>query len=154
MVLTDWRGGPGSPEMDSARRPWIWGRPPDHPWTYPRPVVHERPLVQTVVGEPITIAPAQFRQEGEGRWVWDLGRRTSGLVWLGIGPSTPDDLAVAVCARGAWASDGAAGVPVVRLQGQDRWMFPGLVEGEQLVVLGGNPPDSVDFVEAHGSAVR
>jgi len=153
-VLTEWRGGPGNPETGGARRPWIWGRPPDHPWTYPRPVVHERPLVQTVVSESVAIAPAQFRQEGENRWVHDLGRHASGYLWLGVGPSTPDELAVTVCSRGASARADLEPVPVVRLQGQDRWLFPGLVDGEEVVISGSSPPENLRFVEALGSAIR
>ncbi len=149
-VTTTWRPGVLDGRVDDGRAPWIWGRPPDHPWAYPTPVLHERPLVQAVVGEPQRVRPGALSRAGRGRWVHRLRRGFGGLLWVDLGPGNARPEAVGL------ASDesGAPMVPVVALPGQERWLYPGWVSGDRLVVEGAPPLPVVELVEAMDTRTR
>lgn len=150
VVTTSWDGWP-DPAASTGRRPWIWGRPPDRPWSFPAAVVWGRPLVQAVVSEPLERGEADFRPAGEGLWRCDLGRTLAGMLWLDLGGAgpTPRELAVgSITAGGAFEPGRTA--PVVTLPGQQRWLFPGHVEGSVVQAEGDGPPWRIEVVETSG----
>lgn len=150
VVATSWRAWP-DPVGSTGRRPWIWGRPPDRPWSFPAAVVWGRPLVQAVVSEPLVRGGTDFRHAGEGRWQADLGRTLGGMLWLDLGGSSPPPRRVTV---GSTAAGGGfqptRSAPVVAVPDQDRWLFPGHVEGNAVEVEGNGPPQRIELVETSG----
>ncbi len=124
----------------TGRRPWIWGAPPDHPWSYPEPRLHARPLVQSMAGEPGLVPGASAVAAGERSWRYELGKRFRGLVWV-VRPergSPPWRVRAAVC-EGRMPE---AGFAVVPLAGAPRWLVPGVVTGGTVVIDGpAEPPD-------------
>jgi hypothetical protein len=150
----DWRvvmhwGDPGDPALaGSGERPWIWGRPPDHPWTYPPPVVHARPLVQAFVADPVRVPRQRFRSV-PGGWVCRLDGRFDGYVWLHPGPGPVTDARLAVrYGEPETLPEPLDSLPVVALAGQQQWLYPGFVSGDTLVVTGPAPPEWAELVEA------
>jgi hypothetical protein len=153
-VVGSWGRGAPSVIPEGARPPWVWGRPPDHPWSYPMPVLHDRPLVQAVVSEPRRIAADSFTSVSPGVWRVDLGQGFAGLVWLesARGARTWNQV------REVWgvAPNGfdSRHVALVAMPGERRWLFPGRFEGRWLEVEGDDPPDAIEIVEAMDTRVR
>ncbi len=145
-VRTRWGPGPSVYPDQGWSEPWIWGQPPDHPWTYPRPVVHPRPLVHSVFSDPTRIPPSCFEAVGQERWICRLGRRWQGYLWLDLtaGPA-PQRVELGDGAPTAVAA--VRGVAVVTLDGQTSWLYPGAVQGEVLEASGQAPPAGVELVE-------
>lgn len=153
-VVTSWRAGAPSANPPDARKPWVWGRPPDHPWSYPMPVLHDRPLIQAYVSEPRRLPSTAFTSVSPGVWRADLGTGFGGLVWLESG-------------RGGWraedvhevwtvSSNGATGphIPLVAMSGEHRWLFPGRIQARWLEVKGSRPPNAIETVEVVDTLVR
>jgi hypothetical protein len=150
-VIEQWPEDLAEVDIEARSRPWIWGRPPDHPWTYPRPRVWERPLVQSIIGEGEPIDPARFLAGDDDLWLCDLGRPMAGYLWLEEAPDARSVSALALRSPDGLERDL---VEVVRLDGQHRWLFPGLLEGRDLVVRSRRPPTGVSVVEAHPGGRR
>jgi hypothetical protein len=153
-VSSGWRPGQEGRVPADGVRPWIWGRPPDHPWSYPTPVRHQRPLIQALVAEPVRLAADDFREAGPARWVAKAPRRVSGIMWLGL--------------RQAWDSGGTTArvvlssehdsrsdpVEVVSLAGQRRWLYPERIDGDVVEVIGPSPPEYVELVESVETRIK
>ncbi len=149
-VTTRWQPGAFDGGPVRATQPWIWGRPPDHPWAYPTPVLHERPLVQAMVSEPVRLAASDLRPAGRGRWTHALPPGFGGLLWLDLAKGSPAPTEVGVVV----AHGGPVLLPVVELAGQERWLYPGWVTGSRVVVEGTQPPAMLELVEAIDSRTR
>jgi len=151
-VTETWTAGaPDAPPGDLAR-PWVWGRPPDHPWSYPTPVLHDRPLIQAAVGEARHLGPADFHPEGADRWACDLGGAFGGLLWVETGAAGTG--ARVMAGPAPRTGDTAAGVEVITLLGERRWLFPGRFEGDRLVIAAADPPRGVDLQPTLETTVR
>lgn len=147
-VATSW--SPGMPADVPARTsaPWVWGKPPDHPWSYPDPVFQERPLIQAVVGEPRRIDRSEFRPCGEACWAAPLGGSFAGLVRLHLDPAAAPVRAARIAGgRSEGGAGSAATADVLTVPGQRSWLFPGRVSGQRLEAIGPAPPLSVELVE-------
>lgn len=143
-VTTRWERGAFDGERVHAAHPWIWGRPPDHPWAYPTPVLYERPLVQAMVSEPLRLAGSDLTHSGRGRWAHPLPSGFAGVLWIDLTKGSPRPSAVGVAAD----HGGPQLLPVVDLPGQARWLYPGWVKGVRVVVEGSRPPGMLELVEA------
>lgn len=154
-VTESWSGGLPDRIPDDTARPWVWGRPPDHPWSYPVPVLHDRPLVQAVIGETRHLEVSDFRRSGEDRWICDLDAGFAGLMWIGV---RPEEGSMQVRMTSSAAAGGSSGksalVSVVTLVGQRRWLYPGRVDGDRIVVHGPRPPVGVDLESSLDTRVR
>jgi len=123
-----------------GHRPWIWGAPPDHPWSYPEPRLHLRPLVQAMAGDPVTVPGRSARAAGGRSWRYELGDRFRGLVWIRLGGAAGRSWRV----RATLSDSGPEERPlaVVPLAGSPRWLVPGIVQGPTLILDGVvRPPD-------------
>jgi len=153
-VVTTWTPGSPSAIPADAMRPWVWGRPPDHPWSYPTPVLHDRPLIQAFVSEPRRLVGNAITRTSPGVWKADLGVGFAGLVWLesGHGGWGEDS------AREVWVTapdpGGTIHVPLVAMSGEHQWLFPGRVEGRWLEVKSSRPPQAIQTVEVMDTRVR
>lgn len=154
QVVTSWApGAPARIPVDAAR-PWVWGRPPDHPWSYPTPVLHDRPLVQAFVSEPRRLTAGDFTRVSPGVWRAKLGEGFQGLVWLQSGrggwPTADMNEVWGAAPRGVVSPT----VPLVAMSGEHRWLYPGLIQGPWLEVRAGRPPAAVETVEVMDTRVR
>ncbi len=145
-VLTTWGEGPSVYPKDGWSEPWIWGQPPDHPWTYPRPVVHPSPVVHSVFSDPIRIPSGCFEAVGEGLWACTLERRLQGYLWIDL-TAGPTPQRIGLGDGTATVGAGIQDVPVVTLDGQTMWLYPGAVEGAVLEASGEAAPAGVELVE-------
>jgi hypothetical protein len=151
-VTESWTGGMPDMLPDHPARPWVWGRPPDHPWSYPPPVLHERTLVQATLGDVHHLTARDFKRVGPQRWICNLETPFGGLMWLTINPDGTSDT-IAMIARGAHrpAKRPAA---VVNLLGETRWLYPGRVRGDEIIVTGAHPPAGIDLQPSLDTRVR
>jgi hypothetical protein len=148
-VTETWSGGVEAPPEEGSRPPWIWGRPPDHPWSYPSAVVHERPLVHSVVSDARVLEADDFVASGPGRWLCELAQPLVGFLWLDL-EKRPRGMTIEVASRYPGDQQPPAHAAVVSLPGQRRWLFPGWVAGDRVVVSGTRPPARLELVEAVG----
>lgn len=139
-VFTRWVPGVFDRAITGGDRPWIWGRPPDHPWSYPVPRLHEAPLVQSLAGEPRRITTA--RQAGEGCWRYELGEGFSGLVWVELPPGGPAGWSVV---DDAWPAPWDR-LDVVTVPGRRRWLLPSVWTGSFLILEGPARPPALEVV--------
>ncbi len=141
-VLREWSRDALDEGVGGGAAPWIWGSPPDHPWSYPVPRLHAVPLEQAVTGERWRVRP----EPGDGVWRYRLGEGFGGLVWL----TEPE---------GGWRRaevrlpDGGA-VPVVALPGEREWLFPGRWEGAVLEIACVGPPPGLLAQPTRATRVR
>ncbi|HHQ49656.1 MAG TPA: hypothetical protein ENK19_12340 [Acidobacteria bacterium] len=134
-----WQGYPGQ-EPHGGDPPWIWGRPPDHPWVYPLAIRHDLPLAQGLSGTEVRLTASAFHRGSDGIWRHRLGQWFRGLLRLDGKLPGPGELAVRV--RGE-ADDPPAFRPVIPLPGQEHWIFGGPVEGSVVEIEGEKPTVSV-----------
>ncbi len=136
-VLRKWDASVLETGEASGAAPWIWGRPPDHPWSYPVPHLQETPLIQAMTGEVREISGAEAVRLGPRKWKYPLGERFVGLVWIRIpGGGAPGWTVV--------AEGGGTGqkLHVVTVPGRDRWLVPEIWERGSVVLEGpGRAPD-------------
>ncbi len=131
-------------------RPWIWGRPPDHPWGYPAAIRHKEPLVQAVSGEPLVLAPGDFVQGGDGVWRHTLDEPFGGMVWLRGRLSGRGELAFRL---GDGGEGGGAFLPVVPLEGQEEYLVAGRRTGRVVEIRCDGPPPGVRLVPTEETAL-
>lgn len=153
-VIDEWGRGPEGLEPSAGRPPWIWGRPPDHPWTYPPPQVHSRAIVQAVISDPLQLAGGDFELVGPGLWMHRLDRFMSGFLWIDLDAGLGNGEVWIGPADDAGAGLAAQSAAVVSLPGQRRWLFPGWFEGDTVVVRGAKPPASAQLVEGLGGSIE
>ncbi len=151
-VTEAWTGAMPDACPDHPARPWVWGRPPDHPWSYPPPVLHERPLVLATVGEPRHLTAKDFKSAGPHTWICDLADPFAGMMWLTVNPDGSPN-AVAMVSRGL-SHPHPHPVRVVNLLGETRWLYPGRVRGNRIVVDGPHPPSAIDLQATLDTRVR
>jgi len=154
QVSAGWRPGLEGRETAAGRRPWIWGRPPDHPWSYPTPALHQRPLVQALVSEPVRLVSSDFHESSPGCWVARAPRPIRGMMWLGLPRAWSSAEASARVRLASAAGSDQPAVRVIPLAGQRRWLFPSRVDGDLVEVEGPSPPDFVDLVESIDTRIR
>ncbi len=139
-VFTRWTPGILERRVPGGRRPWIWGRPPDHPWSYPVPRLHEAPLVQSLAAEPRKITAATAT--GPRCWRYELGSDFTGLVWVEVPAGGPAGWRV--------VSDGAPppwdSLAVVTVPGRRRWLLPAVWTRAFLVMEGPARPPVLEVV--------
>ncbi len=131
--------------LAEGHRPWIWGTPPDHPWSYPEPRLLAEPLVQSMGGEPRCIPGSAAERAGDRAWRYRLGERFHGLVWIDVAGRRP---------AGRWIvrtgppGDGTGRLPihVVPLPGARRWLLPEVASGPELVVEGPAAAPDIEIV--------
>ena len=134
--------GPGA--AVGGRPPWIWGTPPDHPWSYPVPRLHARPLVQAMAGDRTPVPPSRAERLDGGAWRYLLGERFHGLVWLVLAGRRPEGWTVRSDPPGRGGLDRP--VAVVPVPGRNRWLVPAVVEGPAIVVEGPHRPPALETV--------
>jgi len=152
----DWnmstRWWPGLPDVapGAGKRPWVWGRPPDHPWGYPRALRHKEPLAQAITGEPLVLRSGDFRLEGDGVWRCRLEKPFAGVVWLRGELPPGGELALRV-GRGAGGGEGF--IPIVPLEGQDSYLVAGRLSGQVVELRGPGPPPELRLVPTEETAL-
>ena len=151
-VTESWTGGMPDVLADHPARPWDWGCPPDHPWSYPPPVLHERPLVQATLGDIRHLAARDFKPAGPRRWICRLKAPFAGLMWLTVNPDGTSDT-IAMLPHGA-NHPARRPAAVVNLLGETRWLYPGRVTGDQILVTGARPPAAIDLQPSLDTRVR
>ncbi len=151
-VTEAWTGAMPDALPDYPARPWVWGRPPDHPWSYPPPVLHERPLVLAAVGEPQHLTAKDFKPAGPHRWICNLPAPFAGLMWVTVNPDGSSST-VTVRTRGAHGRS-TSPARIVNLLGETRWLYPGRVTGNEIIITGPHPPASIDLQSTLDTRVR
>lgn len=136
-----WPGFPGRAPA-GGRVPWVWGRPPDHPWVYPAPIRYQLPLAQATRGDEVRIPSAKLRRNGQGVWRYDLHRLFTGLLWL-EGKLPPSATMKIRVSRHGEPDSRAPFRTVVVLPGQTRWLVAGIVRGSVLEIKSETPPPSI-----------
>ncbi len=127
----------------SGVRPWIWGRPPDHPWGYPTAIRHKEPLAQAMSGEPVVLGPDAFVRGRDGVWRCTLAGPFGGVVWLHGRLSREDGLALRI----RWEQgDEGSFLPVVPLEGQESYLVAGRLRGRVVEVRCAGPPPGLRLV--------
>ena len=146
-VTTSWGAGPSRYPDSGWKAPWIWGQPPDHPWTYPQPEVHALPVVHSVFSDPARIPSSCFTSVGQDLWACSLARRWQGYLWLDLtSAAVPQRIGLAD-EPPTPETERSTTVAVVVLEGQTSWLYPGAVHGDVLEVAGPSPPTGVALVE-------
>jgi len=146
-----WPGFPGrAPE--GGRVPWVWGRPPDHPWTYPAPIRYQMPLAQAVSGTGIRVLPEQFHRGNDGIWRHELDRWFSGLLWLEGKLPSAGAMEIRM-GDGGVEERQAPFRPIVTLPGQSRWLLAGIVRGAVLEFKSDAPPPVVVLMPVQPGAL-
>ncbi len=139
-VFTRWMPGIFDRAVSGGGLPWIWGRPPDHPWSYPVPRLHGAPLVQSLAGEPQRVTSA--RRAGEHCWRYELGETFTGLVWVELPPA----------GAAGWRVVNEGSPPpgdrldVVTVRGRRRWLLPAVWTRSSLVLEGPARPPALEVV--------
>ena len=139
---SDWRirGRPGEV-------PWVWGQPPDQPWSYPGPRRHAQPLVQAVVGERSRQLVDTTSEGDVFRWESEL--ETSGAAVLALEfPEPTRGVLTAPTVSGEMV-----GVEVIMAPDTKRWLFPGLVRSGSVSWQGERLPTSFELVETDDTAL-
>lgn len=126
--------------------PWVWGRPPDQPWSYPRPVRHAQPLVQSAISEPVRLEPQVSRLGDDGAWECNLPIERAAVLRADLSDAAGAQVTVSSLLGGRVT------VEVIALEGQEWWVFPGLVAPGILEWHGSQPPDRIELVEMPASA--
>jgi hypothetical protein len=126
--------------------PVVWGAPPHYPWGYPEPVSRPRTLDEAMVEEPIRVQRSNARALPHGGWEFDLPRPVSGYLWLEFEEdgqafvATADDIAAVDVAGLREAAQ-----PVVRLEGQHRWLDPFPRRIAAVLIFGRHEPSTVEI---------
>jgi len=148
VVERMWPGFPGLPPAGGTV-PWIWGRPPDHPWAYPMPIRHDLPWAQALSGTEIRVEADAFKRDRNGVWRHELGGWFRGLLRLEGELPAPCGMELRVVAKG---DDRSGFRPVIPLPGQERWLLAGIVEGSVVEIKGPKPPERVVLLPFHPTA--
>jgi len=141
VVDRPWSGFPGG-QPEGGRTPWVWGRPPDHPWTYPVPIRHTLPVAQAMTGVEIRIGEKAFREGPDGVWRHDLSEPFDGLLWLEGRLPGAGALKIRMLSRVAGPEEPGFR-PVVTLPGQTRWLLAGSVHGSTIEIESNSPPPAL-----------
>jgi hypothetical protein len=125
--------------------PVVWGAPPHYPWGYPEPVSHPRTLDEVMVEEPVRVDRSEARGLPRGGWEFDLPHPVTGYLWLDF---EEDGLAYVATAADAGSVNRSAlreaAQPVIRLQGQRRWLDPYPRRIATIEVFGRHAPSAVE----------
>jgi hypothetical protein len=126
--------------------PVRWGRPPHFPWGYPRPLSHPRTLDETVVEDPVRVSGSAAHQLPGGGWEFVLPKPINGYLWLEF---NGDGMAYVATARAKGPESAEAfrdeASPVVRVQGQERWLDPQPQVISRVYVFGLQEPRAVEI---------
>ncbi len=130
-VLTRWDASLLESGTAEGSVPWIWGRPPDHPWSYPVPHLQETPLIQAMTGELKEIPGTEALRVGPRRWEYRLGERFVGLLWVRV----PGGGAPGWTVR-ADEGQSETKLQVITVPGRDRWLAPEIWRRASVVLDG------------------
>ena len=124
--------------------PVDWGRPPRFPWGYPKPLSHPRTLDEALVEDPVRVAAGAIRALPGGGWELPLPHPVFGYLWLEFAGGGAAYVATTAGAPGDLRAlrDGAQ--PVVRVDGQRRWLDPEPRLIERVYVFGVRPPPAAE----------
>ncbi len=142
-VVTGWGEGPLEVPVDGWKAPYLWGEPPDHPWTYPSPEVRSRTIVQAIVSDPRKLEDCREVEHGADRWQCRVGADWQGFLVLDLGGGEVPSAVEVEAGYGRTET-----VAVVALAGQNEWMFPGRLRGPFVTFEGITRPPAAEVLDA------
>ncbi|MFZ5787982.1 MAG: hypothetical protein ACOY3Y_16210 [Acidobacteriota bacterium] len=124
----------------------VWGRPPRFPWAYPPPLSHPRTLDEAVVEETVRVPRDRAVELPQGGWMFPLAEAGEGYLWLEF--EEPGVTWVYPAADPGHEDVGLArdnAEPVIRLDGQSRWLGPEPRTVAKVFVFGNAVPSAVEL---------